>query len=337
MPALHVVVPEGIDDPARPSGGNVYDRRVCAGLAALGWSVSEHPVSGPDRLGGSLAGVPDGAVVMVDGLVGSTAAEALVPESRRLRLAVLVHMPVGDRTPGARAAERVTLGAAAAVVTTSRWTRGWVLDRYALPPERVHVASPGADPAALAPGTDGAGRLLCVGAVTPAKGHDVLVAALAGLADLPWSCALVGARDLEPGFADRLAGRAGRAGIGDRLELTGPLTGGDLDAAYAGADLVVTASRAETWGMVVTEALARGLPVVATRVGGLPEAVGDGGLLVPPDDPEALAGALRAWLTDPGLRRAMRRASRRRRAQLPGWERTSSGLSRILAGLAGAA
>ena len=49
MTAVHVIVPEGIDDPARPSGGNVYDRRVCRGLAALGWAVHEHAVAAPGR------------------------------------------------------------------------------------------------------------------------------------------------------------------------------------------------------------------------------------------------------------------------------------------------
>ena len=89
----------------------------------------------------------------------------------------------------------------------------------------------------------------------------------------------------------------------------GPRTGADLDRSYAAADLMVLASRAETYGMVVTEALARGLPVVAAEVGGLTEALGHGadgirpGLLVAPNDPGALGAALRAWLGDAGLQR----------------------------------
>jgi hypothetical protein len=100
--AVHVVVPDGIDDPARPSGGNLYDRRVCDELATLGWSVNEHAVgmSWPRpgaaslaALGDALGGIPDGSVVLLDGLIASTAPEVLVPEARRLQLAVLVHMP----------------------------------------------------------------------------------------------------------------------------------------------------------------------------------------------------------------------------------------------------
>lgn len=302
MTVVHVVLPDGIDDPLRPSGGNVYDRRVCAGLAALGWSVHEHAP-------GAVAGLPDGAVVLVDGLVAT--AEELVPESERLRIVVLVHMPHGRDVPG----ERAVLEAAAGVVTTSRWTRRRLLEWYALDPERVRVAEPGADPADLAPGTPAGSSLLCVGAVTPIKGYDVLAAALETLGDLAWSCRGVGSVAIDPEFA---------AGLGEAVELTGPLTRADLDATYDEADLLVLASRAETYGMVVTEALARGIPVVATDVGGVREALGrTPGVLVPPDDAVALAGALRRWLEDADHRATLRAAARERRADLGDWRRTS--------------
>ena len=123
--------------------------------------------------------------------------------------------------------------------------------------------------------------------------------------------------------------RAPDDGLGDRVRFTGPRTGAALDARYAAADLLVLPSRAETYGMVVTEALARGVPVVASDVGGVPEALGDeaAGLLVPPGDPVALAAALRAWLDDAGLRERLRRAARERRAALHGWEATASAVA----------
>lgn len=302
---LHFVVPDGIDDPMRPSGGNVYDRRVSDGLSGSGWLVHEHPVASREALATALGALPDGGLVLVDGLVVVDAAEAVLPEAGRLRLVVLLHMPVE---------EPAVLSAAAAVVTTSRWTRAWLLDTYALPAARVHVAEPGTDAADLSPGTASGGELLCVGGVTRGKGHDVLVAALARIADLPWRCVCVGALDLEPGFVEELRGRVTEHGLADRACFTGPLSGPDLDAAYAGGDLLVSASRAEAYGMVVTEALARGLPVVATDVGGVSEALGrtDGrrpGLLVSPDDPSALAAALRLWLADSGRRDRLRSAS----------------------------
>ncbi|HEY8718809.1 glycosyltransferase family 4 protein [Pengzhenrongella sp.] len=352
MTAVHVVVPDGIDDPAQPSGGNAYDRRVCRGLTALGWSVREHPVPGswprPDAaaragLARAMAELPDGAVVLVDGLIASTAPEVLVPESARLRLVVLVHMPLGRDCVGAEVAgarERSVLSAAAAVVTTSAWTRSWLLDRYALRPAQVHVAEPGVEAAELAPGTASGGELLCVAAVIPGKGHDVLLEALTEIVDLPWRCVCVGALTRDPGFVNRLGRQARDGGISDRVLLAGPRTGADLDAAYAAADALVLASRAETYAMVVTEALARGLPVVATNVGGLPQALGRGadgsrpGLLVPPDDPAALAAALRRWLGDTSTRRRFREVAHERRGVLPAWSSTALRVSQVLAEVA---
>jgi glycosyltransferase involved in cell wall biosynthesis len=316
--AVHAVLPAGIDDPARPSGGNVYDRRVLAGLAEQGWCVHEH-VELPD--------LPDGALLLVDGLVADA---GLVEVAARLRVVVLVHMPLGPDVPE----ERAVLEAAAGVVTTSRWTRRRLLEWYSLDPARVHVAEPGVDPADLAAGTSSGSSLLTVGAVTSLKGYDVLVAALGLVGDLSWSCRGVGSLTVDPTFV---------AGLGEGVELTGPVTRAELDATYAGADLLVLASRAETYGMVVTEALARGLPVITADVGGVREALGhtlghtlghEAGVLVPPGDAVALAGALRRWLTDPGHRGRLRAAARARRDGLGDWRRTTALVAGALAEVA---
>ena len=279
-------------------------------------------------------------MVLLDGLIASPAPEALVPHARRLRQVVLVHMPLGDRR------EREVLAAAAAVVTTSAWTRRRLVELYALPADRVHVAEPGVDAAGLAPGTAAGDALLCVAAVTPGKGHDVLLDGLATATDLSWRCACVGSLDRDPAFAAGVRRRARDSGLGDRVRFPGPRTGAELDRAYAAADLLVLASHAETYGMVVTEALARGVPVLAAEVGGITEALGHGedgtrpGLLVPPGDPAALGAALRRWLGDAELRGRLRRAARERRASLRGWPATTSVLAGVLEGvgaLAGAA
>jgi glycosyltransferase involved in cell wall biosynthesis len=322
---VHVIVPEGIDDPATPSGGNEYDRRVCRGLAALGWTVHEHAVAGAAELARTVARIPDGAMVLLDGLIASPAPEALVPEAGRLRQVVLVHMPLGDRR------EHEVLAAASAVVTTSAWTRRRLREIYALPDDRIHVAEPGVDAAGLAPGTAAGGALLCVAALTPGKGHDVLVDALATATDLPWTCTCVGSLDKDRAFADRV--RRSARSLGDRVRFPGPLTGRELDRKYATADLLVLASHAETYGMVIIEALAHGLPVLVADVGGVSEALGDGtrpGLLVAPGDPAALGAALRAWLDDAELRDRLRQAARERRATLRPWQDTASAVAGVL-------
>jgi glycosyltransferase involved in cell wall biosynthesis len=333
---VHFVVPASIDDEARPSGGNTYDRRVRSGLAAVGWTVLVHEVSGADAsLAQALARIPDGSVVLLDGLVASPAPDVLAPESGRLRLVVLVHMPLGRDEPDAR--EAAVLSAAASVVTTSAWARGVLLANYALQGDRVHVAEPGVEPAAVAPGTATGGSLLSVAAVIPGKGHDVLVAALATLPGRQWRCLCAGSLERDPDFVASLRRRASDGGLNGRLRFAGALPEADLARSYAEADLLVFPSRSETYGMVVTEALARGVPVVAADVGGVPEAMGHGtdadrpGALVPPDDAAALGAALRAWLGDADLRRRWRRAARERRETLTGWSKTTAAVGDALA------
>lgn len=337
---VHVVLPGDIDDPAAPSGGNTYDRRVCAGLGERGWVVQEHPVPGawphPDpaalaALARLLAAAPDDAVVLVDGLIASTVPDLLAPHATRLRLVLLVHMPLDDEAEGR------ALATARVVVTTSEWTRRRLLARHRLPADRVRVAPPGVTPAPPAPPGSAAGhRLLCVAAVTRHKGHDVLVDALCVLAEMPWTLVCAGTLTREPELVHRLRDRLAGAGLSERVRLAGPLTGPALDAAYAAADLLVLPSRGETYGMVVTEALARGVPVLATEVGGLPEALGrapDGdlpGLLVPPDDPAALAAALCWWWGDDELRARLRQAVLARRDTLTDWPVTTARLAAVL-------
>lgn len=319
---LHMVLPESVDDPRRPSGGNLYDRRLCAALSSRGHDVDRILVAdAPGDVAAALAALPDRTTVLLDGLVASAAAEAVLAETTRLHLVVLVHLPFG--TPG----EADLFRAAARLVTTSEWTREWLLREYGVPPDRIRVAVPGADEAPLALASPDGRRLLCVAPVTTLKGYDELVAALVMLAELPWTLTAVGALDLDPSCTERVRDTLAAAGLADRVQLTGPLGEAECDAAYAAADLLVVPSHIETYGMVVTEALARGLPVVATEVGGVPEAMGgssDGrpGLLVPPRSPADLVDALRRWLTEPGLRRRLRHAAAERRTCLPGWDET---------------
>ena len=325
---VYFVLPGGVDDPARPSGGNRYDRAVCDRLP----DVCEIAVPGtwprpsPSSLAAlrsALDDIPEMSDVVIDGLVACGVPE--VVEKARQRVIVIVHLPLGDESAAAAdlvPLERRALHAAAAVVVTSEQAAERVISLHDLPRATVHVAPPGVDPAPPASPSPGGGRLLCVAAISPRKGQDVLLAALAELSDLEWRCTFAGAGTLESGDP--------------RIRVVGPLGADALDAAYADADLLVLPSRAETYGMVITEALARALPVIGTRVSGVPEALGatrDGllpGVLVAPGDPAALAAAIRDWLTDPDLRERWRAAARERRATLHGWDETVRRIQEVL-------
>ena len=343
---VHFVVPEGIDDPKRPSGGNVYDRRVADELPPCGWTVREHLVAGswPDpepshraQLDDVLARLADGSVVLVDGLIAS-AAPSLVSAARRLRIVVLLHMPLAETSPATAIArvESDVLNAADAVITTSAWSRAWVVTHHRVPADRVWAAVPGVDPFPPGPGSEAGANLLCVGPVTEAKGHDVMVAALAQIADLDWRCTFAGSLDLQPDFVRSLMARAEQAGIADRLVLAGPLSRSALDDVRSATDLVVSPSRREAYGMAIVEGLARGIPVVASDVGGHREAVGQAsdetlpGVLVPVNDATSLAAALRLWLTDPPTRAQWRNSAGRRRRELAGWPETARTVAAVL-------
>jgi glycosyltransferase involved in cell wall biosynthesis len=341
---VHVVVPDAVNDPLRPSGGNRYDRTVCDHLAAAGWELHEHPIpdawprlsrTGREALRRVLSRIPDGSVVLVDGLLAGGCAHILVPVAGRVSLVVLVHAP-----PGEVATDPKVLVKARAVITTSGWLREELLRSYPLRLDRIEVAEPGVDPSPIAAGTPNGAELLCVAAVAHHKGHDVLLAALSSLPYRRWHCRCVGPLDREPQFVAGLRRQAYLDGTDTSVQFTGPRTGPDLEAAFCSADVLVHPARVEGYGLVVNEALAHGLPVITTATGGLPDALGaapDGvrpGLLVPTGDAPALAHAISTWLTEPDLRRRLRRAARARRRGLPSWSTTVEQIKQVLRAVA---
>lgn len=346
--AVQLVVPAGTHDPSRPTGGNLYDAHLADGLAHLGWRVVTREVGDgwpqPDpqamtTLASALAEVRNGHITIVDGLVAVGAADLLVREARRIRVVVLVHMPhVAGLSAAARAAEEKVLGAAAAVVTTSDWSRRQLLSTYSLEPHKLHVGVPGTTPSSCSRSSASGGRLLCLGTVSAGKGQDVLLAATEQLADVPgWGLHIVGRLDMEPAFVAEQREWISRSPLRERIVLGGPRWGSALERLWSGADLLVLPSRVESFGMVVLEALARGLPVLASDTGGVPESLGRlssgarPGLLVPPGDGAALAAALGHWLTDANLRTELQQRAAQRRAALPAWQDTAAAVAAVLA------
>jgi len=331
------LVPEGVDDPLRVSGGNVYDQHVRDRLGAHGWSVETVEVRDAAGAASLLAELPDRATVLVDGLVAAGAPEEFRAAADRLRLVVLTHMVVAafaDATPAQVDAERRMLAAAHRVVATSAWTAREFVRRGLVDAGRVSIAAPGVVASLRGSGKRAAsvradGQLLCVGVVAPHKGQDVLLAALARLPDQDWACTIAGSTDASPEFASGL--RRDAAALGGRVRFTGVLGRAALAAEYERCGLLVAPSRVESAGMAIAEAQARGIPVVAADVGGIRDTVSRGGaMLVTPEDPAALAAALREWLTDADVRRRLRHEARAARAALPSWDDTAAAVAAAL-------
>ncbi len=180
---------------------------------------------------------------------------------------------------------------------------------------------PGTEPASLAGGSGGPGlALLCVASLTPRKGHLVLLDALAGLRDLSWQLTCVGSPDRDPPTARAIRAAIGRLGLEPRVRLVGEQAESGLQPFYAAADLFVLASYHEGYGMALAEALARGLPVVSTTAGAIPDTVpAAAAILVPPGDPAALAAGLRRVLSGPNVRERLAAGARAARDALPTW------------------
>jgi glycosyltransferase involved in cell wall biosynthesis len=338
---VYFVVPDAIDDPHRVSGGNVYDRYVRDGLRNSGWDVRMVVIAegnGPHATR-ALSELPDGALVVIDGLIAVRESGALAVQSTRLRMIVLAHM-VASLTSvlsadGTHLAEHeaVALKSADRVIATSAWTRSELISRSLVHPHDVVTAYPGTDPAPVTVISRAGGRLLCVGVVAPHKGQDVLVRALARLTEVSdWTCTFVGSLSTAPDFVADLKQTVRDEQLATRVSFVGTLAGGALDAAYGRADLVVAPSRTESFGMVVAEALARGIPVVASRVGGIPEALSSSGagILVPTDDPAALETVLCEWWASPTRRIELRAAAVEARATVRSWSSTLSTIESVL-------
>lgn len=155
-------------------------------------------------------------------------------------------------------------------------------------------------------------ELLTVARLFPVKGLDLYLRALAQLPDLPLRARIVGSGSET--YRQQLLALVDELGLGDRVELSGAIDPEAIASAYATADLFVLPSRHEPFGIVLIEAMAAGLPIVATEVDGIPQVVeaGVSALLVPPENVDRLAIALRALVTDPQRRLALARAGQRR-------------------------
>ncbi len=162
----------------------------------------------------------------------------------------------------------------------------------------------------------GAASVATIGNLSSGRGQDVLIRALPRILDeIPDArCVIAGLplpREQDVAYGEELLGLAERLGVGERVEFAGFVD--ELADVLAAADVVVNPARAgESFGRVACEALVAGRPVVATRVGAVPEVLRDGetALLVPPDDPAALAEAVERVLRDPGLAARMARRGR---------------------------
>lgn len=336
MVETHFAIPGKLET---PTGGYAYDRRLMKLLPALGVNIRHlelpqgFPNPSADDVSATLAQVaatPKTATLLFDGLAyGALPAEAIAALDRRI--IALVHHPLAleaglDETRRVQlvASERAALSKAERVIVTSSMTARILQSDYSVGADKLIVAEPGTDPAHRSTGTEMPLQLLCVGAVSARKGYDVLVSALRPLASQSWRLAIVGALDRDPGAVANLEAGISELGMDDRITLTGVVVPATLESHYESADVFVMPSLFEGYGMVLAEAMARGLPIICTTGGAASETVPDSAAIkVPPGDIDALSRALADAMGDKKLRGRLADASWEAGRQLPTWQETA--------------
>ncbi|RCW69321.1 glycosyltransferase family 4 protein [Pseudorhodoferax soli] len=328
------------------TGGTLYDRRIAEGLRALGWQVDwcspgdGFPSPGaPARAQAAActAALPDGALVVADGLAFGVLAELAERHAQRLRWVALVHHPLAlesglspQEQDRLQASERRALACARQVIVTSAATAR-ALGAYGVPATRTAVVEPGTDPVPPAQGSGQGLSLLCVATVTPRKAHALLLQALAGLRERPWHLHCVGSLDRDAATAAAAQDLVQALGLGQRVTWHGEVAAEPLQALYAQADLFVLPSLYEGYGMAFAEALAHGLPVLGCAAGAVPDTVpATAGVLVPPGDPVALQAALQPLLDNTAWRQALAAGARAAGQRLPRWEQAAARFAAVL-------
>jgi glycosyltransferase involved in cell wall biosynthesis len=339
-------------DLATPTGGYGYDRRIISELQTLGWQVDVlslgegFPRASAEQRAIALSrleALPEGLPVVVDGLALGALPEEAKKIARHSPLVALVHHPLALETGLSPAdagklceSERTALAAARAIIVTSPSTGRLLGEDYGVPPRSITVALPGTDRAAPAKGsTNGTVQLLSVGAVVPRKGFDILITALAPLAELKWRLTIAG--DLTRDFvtAAKLQAEIAQHKLTGHIDLLGAVPHEQLASLYSSADVFVLASHFEGYGMAYAEAMAHGLPIIGTTGGAIVDTVPpNAGVLVEPGNMKALTCALRMLIANEKERRLFASGALAASTGLPTWQGTAKIVAAVLEGLA---
>ncbi len=273
-----------------------------------------------------------GAVSVIDGLL----LPHLLPRLDRLvevGAVALIHHALA--AAGRDAAQRIEVTDAMRamlprlrrVIATSQPVADRLVQEFGV--AAVDVVEPGIGELTRNAATSDSCRILSIGVLTPRKGHDVLLRALARLLDLDWSLTIAGAAGRDPEYAARLAAMVPKLGLADRVRLLADPDALALNALWQTADLFALATRWEGYAAGVAEALRRGVPIVVTQGGGA-LVPADAGAVCAQEDEPTLSKCLRRVVFDTALRAEMAEAAWQAGQLLPGWPAQAALLERVL-------
>jgi glycosyltransferase involved in cell wall biosynthesis len=322
-----------------------------SGLRRLGAEVELHTLDAsfptPSHLAiaaasNILADIPANHIVLIDGLALPGLAPILAGHRNRIKTVALIHHPVALET-GLSSLESEKLGSAEyaalaqvqLVLCTSQWTAD-ALSKLGVEAQKLHVVVPGTEMPAYPPKTKNnmPRNLLCVGTITPRKGHDVLIRALASIRDLDWHLDCVGSLTRDANHAEAINQLIQHEDLGSRITLHGEVSNKQLAAFYSAADVFVLASQLEGFGMVLTEAQAYGLPIIATRAGAIPDTVSQASaILVERNSPEEFGKALERLMKNVPIWSKLRATAVARSRMIRTWQSAAIEFKNALAPL----
>ncbi len=333
----------------RPTGGNLFNRQILNVLeevTAVSREVIDPDGALPARaIPKSKAGQDKTEITLIDSLLLDHARRLSSwqqegqSNSQGVLVAHYLHLFEPSRRGTAEAAqERRCLPYVDGAITTSEYCRE-ILIQEGLLAERTVAITPGLATAYSAPAPPRRAqrpRILTVASLLEGKGLRQLLGLLESLADLDWTWELAGDPELDAAFGLSFQQQVQASPLRDRIHLHGPVPPTQMPGLFDQCDLFVLPSRFETCSMATMEAIARGLPVLAYRVGGLPERVPppNASLLAAPGDGPGLVDNLRRVLLDPDLANALGKANFTAGRAFPSWREAGNKLWSFLVRLA---
>ncbi|MEM8798042.1 MAG: glycosyltransferase family 4 protein [Pseudomonadota bacterium] len=347
---MRFIIPGAIDT---PSGGYRYDRQIIEEMKVIGAVVDLVSLPGstypfPDeaaisKIDGVIAEAKSADIAVVDGLAGGVLPGLLANLASTMPVVALIHHPLfleaglsEVEADALRGSEAAGLSHVKAVITTSPATTRTVQEMFGFDPEHIHTVIPGVERGPknkLQMGEEA--RILSIGSISERKGHDVMIDALARIKDLRFRLDIAGASFGNDSLLASLKHRTTQAGLDGRVTFHGAVTESELDHLYASADFFALASRYEGYGMVYAEAIVRGLPVIGTDGGAIPDTIPpDCGLIAKAGDPETLSEHLRTMIENHDVRQAMRQAALAAEPAFPTWKSAGALFLETLRGVA---
>lgn len=332
---IRFILPGDIDT---PTGGYRYDRSIVrhwqsADIAHEVVSLEGgFPFPGKQEVEGSLRQISDlapASSTVIDGLAGGASSEIMEALAKQAPVTALIHHPLclenglsETEASALKLEEQNGLAFAKEVITTSHATARTVQEIFNFPQERIRTVLPGVDRGVISqPPTSGPARLICVGSVIERKGHENLISALSELTELNWTLECYGATHFDPELFERMSEMIGSSSLSDRIRFHGAVSESMLEIAYQNAHIFVLASHYEGYGMAYAEAIVRGLPVIGTTAGAIPDTVPTAcGILVEPGNVNALKQALATMIEDQKTRQTYREAAIELAPSFPTWE-----------------